>query len=323
MTKRIALLDGDVIAYRAAAANETRSIKVTHKVTGQVTEHAHRTGFKEHIKGHFEPEEFIIEDVQTPEDIRFALNGVKTTIESLCASCEADEYEVYLSGKTNFRDDLPLPTKYKSNRTDSIRPIQLKECRDYLEKHHEAIRVEHCEADDTLAQRAYEGFKQGTINIVCTIDKDAYGVESWLYNWTKMDKPVRVKGLGSIELDDKKVLRGMGRKWYYAQWTKGDQVDCFKPSEIAGKSFGDVACFKLLNGCKTDKECVEAVYQQYKKWYPGVVTYKCWQGIERTTDAIGLMDLYAACAHMRRFEGDVFDTEKLLKTLGIEYERNI
>jgi len=320
MTKRIALLDGDVIAYRAAAANETRSIKVTHKITGQVTEHAHRTAFKEHIKGFFEADEFDVEDVQTAMPVEFALNGVKATIESLCKSCDADEYEVYLSGKTNFRDDLPLPTKYKSNRTDNIRPLQLKDCREYLEKHHEAIRVEACEADDALAQRAYEGFKQGTVNIVCTIDKDAYGVESWLYNWTKMEKPVLVKGLGSIELDEKKCLRGIGRKWYYAQWCKGDMVDCFKPSELSGKKFGDVACYKLLAGCKTDKECVQAVYDQYKAWYPSAITYTAWDGTEHTKDAIELMDLYAACAHMRRFPTDVFDTRKLLTKLGINYE---
>lgn len=320
MTKRIALIDGDVIAYRAAAANETRSIRVTHKVTGQVTEHAHRTGFKEHIKGLFEVDEFDIEDVQTAEDLKFALHAVKTTIEGLCATCEADEYEVFLSGKTNFRDDLPLPSKYKGSREDNIRPLQLKECRDYLVKHHEATHAVDCEADDVLAQRAYECLKSGDVGIVCTIDKDAYGVESWLYNWTKMDKPVRVTGLGSIELDDKKVLRGIGRKWFYAQWVKGDSVDCFKPSELSGKKFGDVACLKLLGGCKTDKECVEAVYKQYKTWYPGVVKYTCWEGKQHTTDAIGLMDLYAACAHMKRFQLDVFNTKKLLDKLGIVYE---
>lgn len=317
--KRIACIDGDVVAYRCAAANERRSIKATHKTTGQVSEHAHRTGFKEHIKGLFEPDEFIIEDQQHPEDLKFAFHAMKTTIEGLCKTCEADEYEVYITGKGNFRDDLPLPTKYKSNRSDTIRPVQLKECRDYLAKHHNAVYSIDQEPDDDLAQRAYEGFKQGTINIVCTIDKDAYGVESYLYNWTKMNAPVRVKGLGEIYLDDKKELRGQGRKWFYAQWVKGDSVDCFKPSEISGKKWGDVACFKLLGECKTDKECVEAVYKQYKTWYPSVVEYTDWTGKKQVTDAIGLMDMYAACCHMRRFPGDVFDTKKLLTNLKIEH----
>jgi hypothetical protein len=316
--KRIACIDGDVVAYRCAAANERRSIKATHKTTGQVSEHPHRTGFKEHIRGLFEVDEFTIEDQQHPEDLKFAFHAMKTTIEGLCASCEADEYEIYMSGPTNFRDALPLPTKYKSSRTDTIRPVQLKECRDYLMKHHDAKTAIDQEADDDLAQRAYEGFKENTINIICTIDKDAYGVESYLYNWTKMNAPIRVKGLGEIFLDDKKELRGQGRKWFYAQWAKGDSVDCFKPSELSGKKFGDTGCFKLLGECKTDKECVEAVYKQYKTWYPTPITYKAWDSTEHTKTVIEIMDMYAACAHMRRFDGDVFDTAKLLAKLGIE-----
>ena len=317
--KRIVCIDGDIVAYRCAAANESRSIKVTHKVTNQTTDHAHRTAFKEHIKGLFSADEFDIEDVQKAGDIEFALNAMKTTINALCNSCEADEYEIYLSGKTNFRDNLPLPSKYKSNRAETIRPLQLKECREYLTDHHNAYLSDGQEADDDLAQRAYEGPKQGTVNIVATQDKDANGCEGWLYNWAKMDKPILIKGLGEIHLDDKKELRGVGRLWFYAQWIKGDAVDCFKPCEISGKKFGDVGCFKLLGHCKTDKECVEAVYKQYLTWYPGVVEYNDWTGKAQVTDAIGLMDMYAACCHMRRFPGDVFDTKALLTKLQIAF----
>lgn len=321
MTKRIAIIDGDLIAYRAAAANETRSVRVTHKVTGQVTEHAHRTGFKEHIKGIFEADEFLIEDVQTPEDIKFALNGAKSSIKSLCDACEADEYEVYLSGKTNFRDALPLPTKYKSSREGGIRPMQLKECREYLVKHHEAFHAEGCEADDKLAQRCYEGLRSGDITIACTIDGDQNGVAGWMYNWNKMSAPKLVSGLGSIELiKDNKDFDGYGRKFFFAQWVLGDATDCFKPCEIAKKKFGVVAMYNLLKDCNTDRECVEAVYKQYKTWYPGVVEYTCWEGKQHTTDAIGLMDLYAACAHMVRFPGDRIDTRKLLTKLEIPFD---
>ena len=313
MTKRRLSIDGDIVAYRCAAANETRSIKVTHKVTGQVSEHPHRTAFKAHIKDSFEIDEFEIEDVQKVEDIKFAYHGIKASIESFCRVCEADEYEIFLSGKTNFRDRLPLPSKYKGSREDTLRPLQLKECRDYLVEHHGATHAVDEEADDMLAAAAHKG------HIVASLDKDANGVEGWLYNWNKMTQPMLIKGLGEISLDDKKKLSGYGRKWFYAQWVMGDITDCFKPCEIAGKKFGDVACHKLLVDCKTDKECIEAVYKQYKTWYPAEVVYKDWQGIEQNTDAIGLMDLYAACAHMRRFPSDVFDTKKLLTKLGTDF----
>jgi hypothetical protein len=321
MTKRILLADGDIIAFRCAAANESRSIKVTHKVTGQVTEHAHRTAFKEHIKDKFDIDEFDIEDVREAEKISFAYNAINTTIEALKKSCECDEVEVYLSGKTNFRDSLPLPTKYKSGRENLDKPVQLGECREYLKKKYKCFIADNKEADDDLTIRSYELRKQGNVGIVASIDKDAYGTDIWLYNWTKMDKPIRIQGLGFLELDEKKVLRGQGRLWYYAQWVKGDPVDCFKPCEISGKKFGDVGCYNLLADCKTDKEAVEAVYKQYKTWYPKEpIVYSDWQGIEQSKSLIELMDVYAACSHMKRSEDDVFSTEKLLNNLGINWK---
>jgi hypothetical protein len=319
--KRIVVIDGDIVAYRCAAANEKRSIKATHKTTGQVITCPHRTALKAQIDGLFEITEFDIEDVQTPDEISFAYNSIKTTINALVKSCEADEYEVYLSGTTNFRDSLPLPSKYKGNRDDLMRPLQLKDCKSYLIRKHGAVVVEGEEADDKIASRQWEGLRSKTeVTIAATQDKDANGSEGWLYNWAKMDKPVLIRGLGELELDEKKVLRGTGRLWFYAQWLKGDAVDGFKPCELSGKKFGDTGCYNLLKDCKTDKEAIQVVYNQYLKWYPKPVTYKAWDGTEHTKDAIQLMDLYAACTHMRRYPGDVFNTWKLLETLGIDID---
>lgn len=319
MTKTVLVIDGDIVAYRCAAANETRSIKAVHKITGQEVTAPHRTGFKEQVKGSFETTEFEIEDVQTPQDIKFAYHGMKTTIESLCKTSDADEYEIYISGDGNFRLDLPLPDQYKSNREDGIRPLQLKQCKNWLIKNHGAERVNGMEADDMLARRCYEGVQQGIKVIQATIDKDAMSNVGWVYNWTKMTEPLEVKGLGELKLNEKKELSGVSRKWFYAQWVKGDATDGFKPCQLAGAKFGDVGCFNLLNDCKTDKECVEAVFNQYKKWYPKPVTYTAWDGKEYTKDVIEIMDMYAACAHMKRYDDDVFSTASLLDALGIEH----
>lgn len=319
MTKRIILVDGDIVAFRAAAANETRSIRATHKTTGQVICCPHRTALKEQIKDVFEINEFDIEDVQTPEDVSHAFNAIKTTINALKKSCNAEAVEVFLSGENNFRDNLPLPTKYKSAREGLNKPLLLSECRDYLKRKYKAVIANNKEADDELTIRAYDLASKGHIGIVCTLDKDANGTAVWLYNWNNMTEPVKVSGLGYVELDDEKVLRGYGRKFYYAQWVKGDSVDNFKPSEVAKKKFGDVGCYNLLKDCKTDKECVQAVYNQYKEWYPvEPIEYTDWQGNKQSMTRIQFMDMYAAACHMKRFEDDVFDTEKLLTTLKIE-----
>jgi hypothetical protein len=322
MTKTIAILDCDIIAFRASAANETRSIKATHKVTGQEIICPHRTSLKEQIKNIFTIDEFEIEDVQTAEEIRFAFHAMNTTIDALKASCKAESVELYISGKNNFRDNLELPSKYKGKREGvSIKPLQLSECREYLINKKGAIVVDEMEVDDMLAHRCYEGLQQGTKTVAATLDGDQQGVAGWYYNWTKMKEPFLVKGLGEMYLiKENKDFDGYGRAFFFAQWVLGDSVDCFKPCEIAGKKFGVVSMYNLLKDCKTDQEYVQAIYNQYKKWYPEPVTkYIDWQGIERSKTVVEIMDMYAHCCHMKRFEDDVFDTQKLLDKLKISY----
>ena len=319
MSKTIAVLDADIIAFRCSAANETRSIKATHKTTGQEIICPHRTGLKEQIRGVFEIDEFEIEDVQTTGDVANAFHAMNTCIEAFQKSCGASSYEMYISGVDNFRDSLPLPTKYKSNRT-GIRPVLLKECREYLIKKRGAIVVNGREVDDMLAQRCYEGIQQGVKTVAVTNDGDQNGCAGYYYNWTKMREPFLVQGLGKVELsENRKDFDGYGRKFFYAQWVYGDwNVDRFKPAEISGKKFGVVAMCSLFEGLKTDRECVEAVYNQYKKWYPvEPVEYVDWTGTKQSKTVIELMDMYAACAHMKRFKDDVFNTEKLLAALNI------
>lgn len=320
MTKTIAVIDADIVAYRCAAAAETRSIKAVHITTGQEIKCAHRTSLKEQIKDTFEIGEFEIIDVQTPEDIANAIHAMNTCVDAFKKSCKADKVELYISGKDNFRDSLPLPSKYKGNRT-GLRPLHLAKCRDYLIKNGAEV-INGSEVDDMLAQRCYEGMKSRDKVIAVTNDGDQNGVEGWMYNWTKQFEPKLIKGLGEIHLtENRKDFDGYGRKFFYAQWVYGDwNVDRFKPAELSKKSFGVVALHKLLENCKTDRECVEAVYKQFKSWYPAEVVYNDWTGKQHTTDAIGLMDLYAACAHMLRFDGDVFDTRALLTKLQIEHD---
>jgi hypothetical protein len=317
--KTIAIVDADILAFRCSAANATRSIRATHKMSGQVIECPHRTALKEQIKGAFELDEFDIEDVQTAADISFAFNAMNTCLKAWKQSVGASSVELYISGENNFRDYLPLPTKYKSNRS-GIKPVQLQECRQYLIERKKAVVVNGKEVDDHLAQRCYEGLKQGIKTVAVTNDGDQNGVAGWMYNWTKMNEPKLICGLGDIWLNDERNdFDGHGRKFFYAQWLYGDwNVDRFKPAELSGKKFGVVAMYNILKDCNTDKECVQAVYNQYSKWYPEPVTYTAWDGAEHTKDVIEIMDMYAACAHMKRFDGDVFDTRKLLNKLEIE-----
>ena len=87
------------------------------------------------------------------------------------------KYHCVLGGDGNFRLKLPAPEQYKSNRDDSIRPLQLADAREYIEKYHKAIVVKGRESDDVISQFGYEGYlhfkENGWFNyIIATFDKD-------------------------------------------------------------------------------------------------------------------------------------------------------
>lgn len=318
MQTDLVVIDGDLVAYRAAAANEKRSIIATHKPTGRKKKFDNRTELKEYISDkNFEMLDFEIEDVQEAEDIRFALHSIKTTIKGLCDSCGGNNYIVVVSGEDNFRKSIPLPTQYKSNRKDMTHPLQLKEVKEYILKHHPS-EVAIGEADDVLSAYAYKGWKEKKKIVQCSIDKDALSNVGWLYDWTKMSEPIFINGLGELHEEGKKI-KGTGRKWFYFQTIVGDPIDGYKPSELCGIKFGDRSAYKLLNDLQTDKECWQAIVDIYKSWYPSPVTYTAWDSVEYTKDWCEIMQMYVDCAHMTRFSGDRVVVKEVIDKLGVTY----
>ena len=314
----IAVIDGDEIAYQIAAACETRTIKVTNKLNKESSSFKHRTEMKKFLHGLDVPDDFFeVEDVQTADDIANANHSVKVVVDNIKAACKADKLEVYLSGKNNFRDSLPLPSKYKGNRADSIRPLLLDEIRAYIVKKYGAKIVDNEEVDDVVCHRMWDGYKTGQKIIGVTVDKDACGSAGWLYNRDKMTEPEYIDGLGELIIDGKGKVRGKGRKWGYHQWLIGDSTDGYNPCEICKVKFGEKSSYKILEPLQTDKECIQAVYNTYKSWYPEEVKYTDWQGSEVVTDCMGIMQMYMDCYRMRRWVGDEVNVRELLVKLEI------
>lgn len=320
-SETICVIDGDEIAFVIAAACEERTVDVRNKVSDETISFKHRTSLKNFTKGLEVPENFFeVTDVQTPDKIENALHSVKVTVANIKKACNADKVEVYLSGEGNFRDELPLPSKYKSNREGMIKPLLLTEIRQYLVTKYKAKTVDSAEVDDRLVQRMWDGYTSKQKIIGVTADKDAMGNMGWLYNPNKMSEPEFITGLGELWLDDKGKVRGKGRIWLYLQWVLGDLIDGYNPCEICGKSYGEKSAYKLLKDLKTDKECAQAVYDQYKVWYPGEVKYTDWRGDEVVTDVLGVMQMYLDCARMRRWEGDTVSVKDMLTKLEVVYE---
>jgi len=328
----LCVIDGDLLAYRCAAANEKRTVVAVHNETLRAFVFNTATSFKEWAED--EASNYTLTPKQEAGPIEHTLAGIKRGIESILTKAKCDKYHIVISGKNNFRLDLPLPTRYKDSRKDSAKPLQLQQCKDYLVDFHAAEIADGVEADDILTGYMYQGYKDKEYIVQASIDKDATHGPGWLLNWTTMDEPEFIEGYGSLEciLKDtgvkkangeptySKTIKGKGRAFLWFQLLYGDPVDCYKPCEIAKGKLGEVGAYDILCKATNDKEALEAVVAKYKAWYPSPVTYKCWKGEKHTKTWLEIMQMYADCAFMRRWEGDRLNIANILNRLGIDNE---
>lgn len=319
----VLIFDADSIAYKAAAANETKSITTTHIESKAVEHWDNRTAFRTYLKGTTHTEDmYRIVDVQDPRHISYAQSLVREMLKGYCLRSGISNYEIYISGKNNFRDFIPLPKKYKGDRDGTIRPVQLKELRQWMIRELGAIVVDDMEVDDMSSIRAYEGVKARQKVVQCTIDKDALQCTGWLFNPDKDSAPRVIDGFGELHRADKGI-KGTGRMWLYFQSLYGDATDCYHGSTLwkmqdPSRKFGEVAAYNILKDCKNDKEAWEALYKQYALWYNEPVTYIAeFNRQEYTKDAVDILQMYVDCAHMRRWKDDVIDVRGVLTKLGI------
>lgn len=143
------LIDGDMLAYRNAAALQGGlEIDWGEGVTSKTDEA---------WKGHARMDKFI----ERMQDNLFA-----------------DRAIVCLSSIHSFRRDLD--TGYKSNRNEKARPTLLPNFADYLRRKG-AVTYDRLEADDVMGILATNPKDTGEY-VICTIDKDLKQIPGWYYN---------------------------------------------------------------------------------------------------------------------------------------------
>ena len=199
------LIDGDIIAYRAAYATEKD----------------------------------FVEDAKKKVD-----NLMDDILEKTCIFIDNNSYEVYLSGKTNFRYEIAKTAPYKGNRKDRPKPVHLGFCKDYLTIEYGAITSDGEEADDAMAIRATE---LGKDTIIASIDKDMLQVPCLHYNILKQTFT--------------EVSESEGKRSFYCQVLSGDITD-----NIFGiYRIGPKKAEKLLKDCETDQEYWSTIVKAYEK----------------------------------------------------------
>jgi hypothetical protein len=153
------------------------------------------------------------------------------------------EYQGYLTGKRNFRNDIAVTAPYKGNRK-SAKPKHYQLLRDYMESAWSFTMIEDQEADDAIGIAAYE-MEVGEY-CICSIDKDLDMLRGDHYNFVKDERYF--------------ITEEEGIKNFYKQLLMGDRVD----NIIGIKGIGTVKAERLLKECKNENEMYLAILEAYE-----------------------------------------------------------
>jgi len=176
-----------------------------------------------------------------PESI--AIARCSEFIEDLILFNGFGEYQGYLTGKTNFRNEIAVTAPYKGNRK-SAKPKHYQLLRDYMESAWSFTMIEDQEADDAIGIAAY-AMEVGEY-CICSIDKDLDMLRGDHYNFVKDERYF--------------ITEEEGIKNFYKQLLMGDRVD----NIIGIKGIGTVKAERLLKECKNENEMYLAILEAYE-----------------------------------------------------------
>lgn len=332
-TKSFVVIDLDYLCFKVASVLEERCINVFSEDT-LIGKYKNRTEFK---KSDQFSEEYTIEDCQSLK------NDYKTTMvfllrkltEDIKKATDTQEVVLAAGGTENFRDSIPSPQKYKGHRDSVLRPLALKECKDYATNNYITVEGEGMEADDVISMFQFRSYYDKEYKIVvAAVDKDALQTHGYLYNpetskGMAKSEVTLIEGLGEISLKEVSKKRKAvfhGRKTLYFQLLHGDMTDNYDPSALHKKLIGstvkapvltDLKAYNILKDCKTDKECLQAIHDVYLKWYKDIKGWEDWQGNWIEGDYLDLMQCYWDYCFMTRFPGDKVNVRELLTKMEI------
>lgn len=153
---------------------------------------------------------------------------------------DVEDYQVYITGKGNFRDKYAVTVGYKENRKGMKKPKWYSFIREQLINDWGAYVTEGQEADDAIA---IEATLLGDKCIIVSIDKDFNQIKGWKYNFVKKDLYYVTEEEGVLN--------------FYCQFLEGDKVD----NIIGVKGIGPKKAKVLLEG-KTAREMYEVCVEQ-------------------------------------------------------------
>ncbi len=217
------LIDGDLIAFRAAAVTDGR----TYRIIGidSLT-----WDYKQEAVNYCDANDIsvtMIELAYYPEDVSYALQVVKHLMNGIKSNLAGKfpkyrlEFITYLTEKGNFRNSIN--PGYKSGRKGVHRPTHLQAAKDFMKNTYGATATYGLEADDLLT---LEGSKLPVGEfVICSIDKDLRQLPGLHYDFVN-------DSLTSVSYEE-------AQKNLWGQVISGDTTDSIFSPYGLGKKTGE------------------------------------------------------------------------------------
>ena len=120
------------------------------------------------------------------EPVENALHNVKVTVENIVDKLQPEDFNLYLSGPTNYRNDIAETRIYKGNRDPSHQPTHKQAIINYMKKNYDHVVSDGEEADDVVGYSHYEMYKADPAGtVIVSTDKDLDMIPGLHYNFVK------------------------------------------------------------------------------------------------------------------------------------------
>lgn len=241
------LIDGDVLVYESSFGAQRNRYTITYADGERTFENAKdRDTWLKEVGLKDKPEEYTCTKHLDVLEEGLALLICQNKLNALCEKLEADRFNIFLTGKGNYREEVATIKPYKGNRSSVEKPVHFAVCREWFENHTASVISIGEEADDLLG---IEQTKRKGEGILCSIDKDLMQIRGNHYNWNK-DIKFRINADASD-------------RWFWLQMLMGDTAD-----NIPGiPKIGEVKAHKMIDGLTTRQDRCNIVVEQYKKTY--------------------------------------------------------
>ena len=182
------------------------------------------------------------------DELWVATSRANDFVENLIRLNNATSYELWLTGKGNFRYNV-YP-EYKANRLEAYRPKWEKSVKDYLVDQWQANWSEGCEADDMVGV----SLCSTPGGVVAHLDKDINLIPGQHFNWelTRLGKVVREAR--HYFITEEEALRN-----FYTQLLTGDVTDNIKGVPGIGPKKAE----KLLQWTTTEEDMFNVCRDTY------------------------------------------------------------